>query len=388
MELALSEAELSFYQDRSNRPWYLYNDHFYLPVQAPDTPEAQTLLERSTEILIAEGFGDKDALDKARLHIHAAASVAQHCSSQDDLAACIFDDHRTKNDQLDLSPYDATIIAPFLPYVAGYEIDPIKWNNQAMKADGDWERTSPIMRWFNLWQEPLSSTQVFETIGRLLETDEYLAYEFIALNASKIVDYFREDHEKLVWILGHINSTVSLALFNELGESSEHTERFGFLLDGERVPLGQSVGSVRHVNYYAGDCMAMDGTHRSAIEGYEGYGLNKRGQADPGELTLVYLGGILIGSIKHIKASSFLSFVTSAEYDGHTDLIKGACYTPTRQVVDAARQAHAQQGAWSRLELDEISLRPMRFMDYHFEDDTDRFEETRRIIDDAHQRFA
>ncbi|GEM_PF-2666443 len=351
------EVDLTRYEDILDRPSDLYDNIFYEwrgdPPRVEMTPELEMLADQAVELMVNEGFEQDEAHNRVALCIHAAATVSRGHTSQEGMEAVISDS--VGRSRGTINPATAMTIAPYLPHVTSFEFDLGNWLTSAAATEADWEHTKPAMRWLELWRGAVSKQVEQSLIERIVKANGHNGSEELAHHVTKLAETFSDEPALLQQTLDLIPDSSRLPFFSYLGRSSEYVTA---LLE---TPLGEDIlaidglaRTVKHIDYFAADCPKMDYTHRESLEAEGEYS---------GLLTLIYKEDRLLGSIKMAGNASFLSHVT-VEEDGVFPLVKGGVYVPTHELKNAAEQASDRQGKWARLAVDELVLRPIRFIDY------------------------
>jgi len=197
-------------------------------------------------------------------------------------------------------------------------------------------------------------------IKLLMETDEANAAHPLALYSEKIVDFFSDDPEVINDIFRFIENYYqvlpilsTLPILQIPRHLRWNIERW---LPREKPVKTNRVIPVRHVNNFAGACTKMIETHYSTL-------IDK--ESDPskyGDVTLLYVNNILIGSMKMYKDQSILGLTTFQDSRGRFPIVTNGVYVTTKEITRQAERAFNEHGKWARLYLDQLPLLPMEFM--------------------------
>jgi len=280
-----------------------------------------------------------------------------------------------------ITPSQAISLLPGLIGVAPFEIDIRKFLLTVMSHDGSWERTKPAMRFLELWNDQVTQSERAYIIKRLIETDEANAAHPLALYSEKIINQFSDDPELINEIFSFIESHFQILPI--LSAISKMPVRFQWKLEKwlprENPVKTDHVIGVRHVNNFAGTCTWMAGAHYATLID------ETIDKPLYGDVTLLYVDNILIGSMKMYRNRSILGLRTLQDSRGCYPMITGGVYVTTAEITRQAEQAFQEQGKWSELHLERLPLLPLEFI--WSEDGPDLFQGTVRDLQSLRKNF-
>lgn len=167
--------------DKSEVPSFLEE------VQAPFLP-----------ILEADGYTSAQAKSKMNEVFADASEFLKISATQDELEARIRSTIGSRSGTM--SPYEVFRLLP--GFIGLADIDVGKFVVAGLEPDGDWERTHPVMRYFQLWDGKVSKEHV---IRRLMQTDKVVAAHPLALYSKELVERLSDPllNEVFAFIEGH-----------------------------------------------------------------------------------------------------------------------------------------------------------------------------------------
>jgi hypothetical protein len=314
--------------------------------------------EKYLHFFFADGYTEEQARMKVDKIFEDAEKILLGCNHQVDFCRRI--ENSTKSDPHKITPNQPFLLLPGLIEYAHFELDIQQLILTTMLRDGCWERTKPAMRFFELWNPYMTKLERREIIARLMETDEYHASHALALYFGKILTYCADDFELVDKIFRFIEKYAQflpiLSTVPFLNIPSRLRRNIEPWLPREKAVHSDNVIPVRHVNNYAGTCAWMLGAHYATLEGSE---------FDPdvhGNVTLLYVDGFLVGSMKHYKASSILGLRTIQNSQGCFAAVTSGVYVTTKEITIQAYRAFQKQGNWAILHLDQLPLFPIEFL--------------------------
>jgi len=163
-----------------------------------------------------------------------------------------------------MSSNDTFKLLPGFIGLSTFDFDIRKWVLAGVEPDGDWERTKPAMRYFQLWDSEVSKDERAHVIRRLMQTDESVAGHPLALYSKEVIERLSNDpcllNEVFGFIEGHYDilpvlSAVPLSAMPK--QFRNYAQKFTTL--NSEVIHSNDVVPVRHVNNYAGTCAWMGG---------------------------------------------------------------------------------------------------------------------------------
>jgi hypothetical protein len=328
--------------------------------------------EKYLPLWLADSYSPEDAriaLDKI---FEQTKTAVAGCQNQIDFHAKIKNSIDSNPNKI--SPDKPISLLPGLIEVAPFEIDIRKLLLTVMSHDGSWGRTKPAMRFLELWNEQVTRSERAYIIKRLIETDEAGAAFPLALYSEKIINLFSDDPELINDIFSFIESHFQILPI--LSAISKMPVRFRWKLEKwlpqENPVKTDHVIGVRHVNNFAGTCTWMAGSHYATLID------ETIDQAIYGDVTLLYVDNILIGSMKMYRNRSILGLRTLQDSRGCYPMITGGVYVTTTEITIQAEQAFKKQGKWTKLHLERLPLLPLELI--WSEDGSDMFQGTVRDL--------
>ena len=344
----------------------LDSDMFYKPVEIRPSPGLEAVADQAVRLLLGDGFRADEAANRVGLHIQAAAAFATSAESQDDLLLKV--EKAPVQPSANYSPRremiradEALTIGPFLEHVAPYPIDAAGWLVDTVeRVTESSDLTHPVLRWLELWDQKLPQPALGRILSQCVEQDEDLSGDRLPPYSAKLQQVFKNDPELVGQLMSHIGIEQTLPLFGELGPDSPYVKEVAGLIKDKEIAHVAGVHAVRHVNYYADDCPATDGGHLATVldvvRDEEMIGRH-------GDAVLLSVRGVLLGSIKMTGHRSMLALRSVRDEQGKLPLVVGGVYVPRQELAAQAEAAFEEQGKWAHLELDELAVRPLRFLD-------------------------
>ncbi len=216
------------------------------------------------------------------------------------------------------------------------------------------------MRFFEIWNAYVTQQERAEILTRFMETDKAHAAHALALYFEKILTLCAADYELVERVLRFIDEYGQLLPIFSLVSLSKIPRRLQWELERwipqEKPVRTDNVIPVRHVNNYAGSCVWMIGAHYATLEGSE---------ITPevhGDVTLLYVDNLLVGSMKMYRNRSIVGLRTLQDSQGRFPILTSGVYVTTKEITIQAEHAFREQGKWTVLHLDRLPLFPMEFM--------------------------
>ncbi|MCP4409505.1 MAG: hypothetical protein GY807_17495 [Gammaproteobacteria bacterium] len=339
--------------------------------------------EKYLPLFLADSYPEDDARAKLDTIFDDAEKVLAGCKNQLDFHGKI--KNSTEPDPDKVTPTKPFSLLPGLIECAPFELDIRQLLLTTMSHDGDWERTKPAMRFFELWNVHMTKQERAEVIIRLIETDKTLAAYALALYFGKIAAFCADDPELIERIFRFIEKYAQFLPILSTVPISKIPRRLKWDLERwiprEKLIRTDNVIPVRHVNNYAGSCVWMSGAHYATLEGSE---------FDPdvlGDVTLLYVDNFLVGSMKMYRDPSIVGLRTIQDSQGRFPVLTSGVYVTTKEITIQAQQAFREQGKWTVLRLDRLPLFPMEFMSaedgnsYMLEAYVDSYQSIRRRLE-------
>ncbi|HEY5152661.1 MAG TPA: hypothetical protein VII55_01680 [Candidatus Saccharimonadales bacterium] len=349
-----------------NRPGSLNSDVFYTPVEISVTPELTAVASQAVDLLLDDGFTEAEAGEQVGLRIQAAAAFALTATTQDELQRRVVDkpgvpplfDPPPPTEVINST--EAVEIAPFLPYVVPYEFDMDGWLTGAMTVvdNESWGMERPVLRWLDLWHDQASPGVAEHVFRRSLE-DYGMGFRpvsEVALYSGKLARVLADKPDTFDRLLSMVTPDKTVPLFGELGPDTPYVEGVVEQVSDQAQTHLDGVRQVRHTNYYAGGCPDMDWWHASTLFSDTVWGPNH------GNAVLVSVRDVLVGSMEMRGEHSMVALRNIEDAQGRLPLVIGGVYVPRREVAERAKAAFKEQGRWARLDLDELAVRPLRFL--------------------------
>ena len=127
------------------------------------------------------------------------------------------------------------------------------------------------------------------------------------------------------------------------------------------MSISDKIRGTKIVDLYPNVCQNLYGLWIETLFYDFGHIWGKEGELY-GHLTLVYVQEQLVGAIKHTGAKSFLALDTIQNSDETLPLVLGGVYAVNEEVIDQARTAYKEQGSWAKMNLEQLSVMPIRFL--------------------------
>lgn len=260
-----------------------------------------------------------------------------------------------------MSPSDVFRLLPGFIGLSKFDFDVKKWVLAGLNPDGDWERTKPAMRYLQLWNDEVTKDERRHIIRRLMETDKSIAGHPLALYSQGILKRISDDPSLISEIFGFIEGTKDVLPVLSAVPLSAIPERFRdyaekFTTLDKSALKSDNVVPVRHVNNYAGTCAWMGGAHHETL--IEEYHADSETH---GNVTLLYVDGKLIGSMKMYRDRSIMGLRTVQDSEGRHPVVIDGVYVTTKEITEQAEEVHKEQGKWAKLHLSKLPLFPMEF---------------------------
>jgi hypothetical protein len=314
--------------------------------------------EKYLPLFFADNYTEEQARTKIDTIFEEAENILFGCRCQADFQGKI--KNSTKPDPNTVTPGRPFSLLPGLIECAPFELDIRQLLLTTMSHDGGWERTKPAMRFFELWNPHVTTQERAEIITRLMETDKAHAAHALALYFGKLFTFCAADVQLVDRVFRFIETYGDmLPIFSTFpivkipGRLKWDLERW---LPRETPVHTDHVIPVRHVNNYAGSCVWMIGAHYATLEGSE---------ITPevyGDVTLLYVDDLLVGSMKMYRNRSIVGLRTVQDSQGRFPVLTSGVYVTTKEITIQAEHAFQEHGKWTVLRLDRLPLFPMEFM--------------------------
>lgn len=316
------------------------------------------------DVLFSEGHSKATVQRKMLDERDEARGMFDGCASQTDLEARIARSFSEAcSDGTKILPQIALSTLYGFVREAPFDFDVRSWINAILRHPLDMNALGMLLRFFEFWQHNFSDAEI---AGILDDAESACKVDvepmrLYAQHLEKLIDRFGLDAPFSKHILQMVmkggRHYKLLSLF-PVGKFDEEIGRWGHF----DQPVVQS-DAIRDLPYarcsHVGVCSEMLGGHRATLLG------DARKPYLLGQTVLIYVSGLLVGSMKQDGERSILGLRTIQNSAGSYSMIAGCCYDCAPDLMAQATAVfHGNKPCqpWARLDLDELEVAPRRYV--------------------------
>lgn len=305
--------------------------------------------------LMAEGYSQKESITEAEEIFSKSRTHLRTCEDQDDLEEKIIDDYDTiTQTQIFLS--DSTRLLPGYVAQAQFDFDISRWMADVLKREGHHGRGKWALRLLEFWYDHMPCEDR-PTLLKQLFDDEPGSWRYFALYADKLAKHLSPDSEALEWIMKELiagwDVMPLLSVLRPDDVPNDLWKRLEAWTVDDDIQECEGLIHVKHTNKYVGDCSILEWLHLETLFNTD--------KDMSGDLSLIHVDGLLVGSMKMVGDQSIVGLRTVRDAHGRYAMLTGGVYGTTNEIINKAKKAYRRQGKWARLELDSLPLLPLRF---------------------------
>ena len=324
-------------------------------------PSPEEIESQVYAILIADGFNYKEAVLRLERMKQRAGNLLNLSESQGQLERII-------------SSKDEDRLGEIIPMLLAHAEFPIDEESLIRCIYRVSSGLVDIMRFADIWVNRIPKSR----LDKLVDVVTYKKEENLLRYADTAQRNFPNSGQLITNALASTLPTSWLPVYSALPltriiELSEEAQSLGELFK-DTIYL-DGIHSVRHVDQRIGICVSLDILHRITLVEESSY---KHDKYFYGAVVLIYVRGVLVGSLKMTGEKSIIGLRTICDSEGKHPMVLGGAYAANLDVIDLAEQASKENKGekWASLYLDNLHIYPLRFAYFSYAMSSSRRQET------------